>query len=156
MWYFNANPSGPDSGFLSRSEVGMSVVYINRAPSFTLIYSVYFLIFTFLHTIGKHFPTVSGCTSFRCLSSPPKSLRNRLLLFNKCLKSDNKGQTESVGLHERGKVLLWFFNSILRYWNVIPKPWISVNETFEGKKQKSWFNGRVATPWSATNNFHIY
>ena len=84
----------------------MRVVYINRPPSFTLIYSEYLLIFTFLHTIAHHFPTVSGCTSFRCLSSPPKSLKNRTLLFNKCVKSDNKGQRESVGLHERGKVFL--------------------------------------------------
>ena len=140
------NPSGPDSGLLSRSGVGMRVVYINRTPSFTLIYSEYLLILIYvLSYTCATLSTVSGCTSFWCLSSPPKSLRNRTVLFNKCLKSDNKGQSEFVGLHERGKVLLWFFISILRYWNVTQKPWISVNETFEGKKKKSWFDGRVAT-----------
>ena len=84
----------------------MGVANINRLPSVTVVYLEYLLIFTVSQTIVQHFSTVSGCASFRYLSSSPKSLRNRTLLFNKCLKSDNKGQRKSVGLHKKGKVLL--------------------------------------------------
>ena len=53
-------------------------------------------------TIVRQYSIVSGCASSRCLSSPPKSLRKRTLLFHKYLKSNSKGQRESVGLHEKG------------------------------------------------------
>ena len=79
---------------------------MNRLPSFTLVNLEFLLIFTVSQTIVQHFSTVSGCARFRYLSTPPKSVRNRTLLFNKCLKGDNKGQRKSVGLHEKGKVLL--------------------------------------------------
>ena len=52
----------------------MRVVYINRPPSFTLIYSEYLLIFTFLHTLVQHFPQYLVAQAFDAFQVLQKAL----------------------------------------------------------------------------------
>ena len=93
----------------SRPPAWQPDAHLTKLLTIDVIYLEYLLIFTVSRAIVQHFSTVSGCKSFRCLSSPPKSLRKRFLLFNKCFKCNSKEQREFVELYEKGKVLLWLF-----------------------------------------------